>query len=385
MARKKPNRKYRYPGIRPKDKPNTYTIDYRDHNRKRHQITFHGSESDAAKYRRAILVKVDRITAGLEKPPEDDKQRVDLNTLWNAFTKDRILKIQAGSMSPRTLERSRNSYEALLHFKPSLVNCRLDKFTNSDFEEFKIHRLERGLSPEGVNVDLRKLRTLFNFAVKKRYLESSPLVDVAQVNVPKRDVRFLNEDELQSLDAAIAQLDLSDQFQKDARDLTIFYLFTGARLSEALYPTFDWSCICKNTLQFPTTKFSKSRTIRKPDIIADILKSRKHLTEGPFRFTKDHVYTRVKWLLRRASIYDASPHTLRKTAGAWFYMATRDIFAASRFLGHSSVAVTEQHYIGLIQSLEVEYMTQFEGALKAKLPIGCHFQTKQDQTRLIES
>ncbi len=41
--------------------------------------------------------------------------------------------------------------------------------------------------------------------------------------------------------------------------------------------------------------------------------------------------------------------------------------------------------MGLIQSLEVEYLAQFEGTLKANLPIGCHFQTKQDQTRLIES
>lgn len=385
MARKKPNRKYRYPGIRPKDEPNTFTIDYRDHNRKRYQITFHGSISDAAKYRRAILAKVDRITAGLEKPPEDDKQRVDLNTLWNAFTEDRILKIKAGSMSPRTLERCRNSYEALLRFKPSLANYRLKKIIPEDFEEFKISRLGSGFSPEGVNVDLRKIKALFNFAVKKRFLEYSPLADVAQVLVPKKDARFLNEDELQSLDAAIAQLDLADQFQTDARDLTLFYLFTGARLSEVLYPTFDWSCIGRSILQFPTTKFSKSRTIHKPGIIADILKTRKHFTEGPFRFTKDHVYTRVTWLLRRASIENASPHTLRKTAGAWFYMATRDIFAASRFLGHSSVAVTEQHYVGLIQSLEVEYMTLFEGTLKARLPIGCHLQTKQDQPRLIES
>jgi len=384
MARKKPKRKHKYTGIRPKGKPDTFTIDFRDHNRKRHQITFHGSESDAAKYRRAILAKVDRITAGLEKPPEAAKQ-IDLATLWNAFTEDRRLKIKSGSMRPRTLERCTNSYDALLRFRPSLANYRLDKINSADFEEFKISRLEAGFSPEGINIDLRKIKALFNFAVKKRFLKYSPLADVAQVLVPKKDVRFLDEDELQSLDAAIAQLDLADQFQKDARDLTLFYLFTGARLSEALFPTFDWSCIGKSTLQFPTTKSSKSRTIPKPGIIADILESRKHIVEGPFRFTKDHVYTRVKWLFRKANIENASPHTLRKTAGAWFYMATKDIFAASRFLGHSSVAVTERHYVGLIQSLAVEYLARFEGALKARLPIGCQLQTKQDQTRLIGS
>lgn len=44
-------------------------------------------------------------------------------------------------------------------------------------------------------------------------------------------------------------------------------------------------------------------------------------------------------------------------------MATSDIFAASRFLGHSSVKVTESHYVGLIQSLQKEYSARFDDFL----------------------
>ena len=45
-------------------------------------------------------------------------------------------------------------------------------------------------------------------------------------------------------------------------------------------------------------------------------------------------------------------------------MATKDIFATSKFLGHSSVKVTEAHYSGLIQALKSDYMRQYEAMLE---------------------
>ena len=75
------------------------------------------------------------------------------------------------------------------------------------------------------------------------------------------------------------------------------------------------------------------------------------------------VYNRVTWLFEQAGIENASTHTLRKTSGSMYYLATRDIFATSRFLGHSNVTVTQKHYAGLIQSLQIEYHQQYEQAL----------------------
>ena len=40
-----------------------------------------------------------------------------------------------------------------------------------------------------------------------------------------------------------------------------------------------------------------------------------------------------------------TPHELRHTRGSLLYKATGDIYAVSRFLGHSSVKVTEQIYV----------------------------------------
>jgi len=64
-------------------------------------------------------------------------------------------------------------------------------------------------------------------------------------------------------------------------------------------------------------------------------------------------------------------------------MSGRDIFATSKWLGHSRVNVTEKHYAGLIQSLQVEYSNKYEATLNAKLQLSCNFQTKPDQSRLM--
>ena len=183
------------------------------------------------------------------------------------------------------------------------------------------------------------------------------------------------------LNVALEKLDLKDQFQKDAHDLVIIYLFSGARASEILYPAFTWDCIKKNSILFPKTKFSKSRAIPNTDTMRGVFKSRRYGNVAPFNFTRDMVYNRVKFVFNKAGIKNASTHTLRKTAGAWYYVATRDIFATSRFLGHSSVKVTEKHYAGLIQSLQVEYSAMYEATLNSKLLLGCYFETKQDQSR----
>ena len=63
-------KRYRYTGIRPGKTTGTWNIAFRDWRGGRHQKTFHGTETDAAKVRREILVEQDKIRNGLKAPPE---------------------------------------------------------------------------------------------------------------------------------------------------------------------------------------------------------------------------------------------------------------------------------------------------------------------------
>lgn len=374
-------KQYRYNGIRPGKKAGSFIIDFCDHNRKRHQITFYGTERDAVQQRRQLLAKRDRIKSGIEVAPEVEKVNPTFKKLWEIFRTNRQLKVDSGSMEQESLDRYKCSINALLDFRPELNNFKINVIKSMDIEAFKVYRKEKEFSAEGINTNIRNLRTIFKFAVDRRYLGVSPFIDVPTISVRETDVRFLNEDELHLLNVALEKLDLKDQFQKDAHDLVIIYLFSGARASEILYPTFTWDCIKENSILFPKTKFSKSRTIPNTNTMREIFKGRKRGNSVPFRFTRDMVYNRIKYVFNKAGIKNASTQTLRKTAGAWYYVATRDIFATSRFLGHSSVKVTEKHYAGLIQSLQVEYSEMYEATLNSRLLLGCYFETKQDQSR----
>jgi len=103
--------------------------------------------------------------------------------------------------------------------------------------------------------------------------------------------------------------------------------------------------------------------------VNEILVSRRTSTTHPFDLSRDQAYRRVKYVLNKAGISNASPHTLRKTAGAYFYMKNRDIFATSKWLGHSTVTITERYYAGLIQSLQREYSEQYEERICAFLDL----------------
>jgi len=49
----------------------------------------------------------------------------------------------------------------------------------------------------------------------------------------------------------------------------------------------------------------------------------------------------------RAGLSDVTPHVLRHTAASWMAMAGVPMLEISRYLGHSSVAVTERVYAKL--------------------------------------
>lgn len=265
------------------------------------------------------------------------------------------------------MDRYRNSFDALIHYSTELGETHLSKILPRHLEEFKVQRRASGSSPHGVNTELRHLRGIFNYAVNEGFVQKSPLKDVEYIRIQKKDPRYFDEDELNRLQIALESLNLDNDYERDAHDLVKFYLYTGARLSEALYPHFTWNCVDERSIRFPKTKTYRQREIPLTQRVREVLDSRRYLEGGPFHFSKDHVHVRTASVFRKAEIEQASTHTLRKTAGAYYYLATRDIFGTSRFLGHSGVSVTETHYVGLIQSLQTEYSEQFDQVLTDKL------------------
>lgn len=362
---KRTRKKHRYTGVRPRS-PGKWIIDYRDHNDKRIQKVFRGIESDAANFRRQLLVRRDKIKAGLVPAPETLRVH-SFNDIWNLFVNEKEMKISTGSLSSKTLKRYKNTKSALDKYHKEISSADIKLFEPTIIEGFKVHRIGSGVSPEGVNVDLRNLRAVFRFAVKSGYLSQSPMDNINKIKNNNSDVRFLNEHELTAISDVLSELDFSDRVNKDAHDLFIFYLFTGARASEILRDDLTWSDIGRRSIHFSRTKGNKSRKIGITEPLRNVIESRKQNPIGPFRMAYKTANKRIRMIYKKAKITNATIHTLKKTAGAWYYMATRDIFATSRWLGHSTVLVTQKHYAGLIQSLSVEYDQKYENEMEKRL------------------
>jgi integrase len=371
------------PGIRKTAKSSKYRIDYYDWDGVHRTKIFHGKLSDAKKVRQSLIAKADRIKNGLELP-DYKKEVITFEKLWERFYDDYQMHISTGSKKIATLKRYANAYNALINFKPIIAHQDISQLSDKNIEEFKVHRIDFGLSKSGVNTDLRSLKVIFNYANKNNLIKTNIMNNVPYIKINNIDVRFLDEKEMEKISKIIPKLDLNNPYVKDGRDLFLFYLFTGARAKEVLYPYLNWDCIGKNSISFTNTKRSGFRKIPMTKTLIDILKSRGSIIGGPFftvtnrslisldelknsHMTYDMAYRRTVNIFKLAGISNASVHTLRKTAGAYYYMATKDIFAASKFLGHSSVNVTESHYVGLMQSMQSKYSNQFDEFLASNI------------------
>jgi len=201
------------------------------------------------------------------------------------------------------------------------------------------------LTGGGLNTELRRIKAMFNWAINMRIITVSPFLGVKLVKVNSKTVRFLTFSELRAIYEAI-----NKAHDLDASDLFTFYLQTGARRSEILPPKFTWenTDLGRGTIMLHGKK-DKYHTLPLSPMLIDILQRRKSYIH-PFDFKPYQVDKIIRKYYGRASIHNASVHTLRKTCGSLLIQNGVDIYRVSKWLGHSSVAVTEKHYVDLLQS-----------------------------------
>jgi integrase len=157
-------------------------------------------------------------------------------------------------------------------------------------------------------------------------------------SLPKGRVRWITLEEADRLITAC-----SDHL----RPLVIFLLYTGARLSEALY--LDWRQVDleRNEAQFLETKNGQARGVPLHPRVRAALEALRHREGHVFRRPDGKPYARkkdgggqiknaFKGACRRAGIANYRPHDCRHTFATWFYMATRDLVALMELGGWNS-------------------------------------------------
>lgn len=313
-----------------------YLIKWYDHSGTQRSKTVYLPKSKAKIVADRLEREAREIKYGIRPNP-------NLNPTLKALTFKFLVASEIDGKSPQTIERYKKVFKPFLKWFGD--DCKLQTIDIEMIEEYKAERTRKKVKPVSLNTELRHLKALFSWVVAREYLPKSPFKEVKMLQVKEQKIRFLSEEEVKSLYEAIKK-------KKDQRawDLVTFYLQTGARASEILeVGGFTWDSVKEDHIEI-IGKGSKRRAVPLNPTLREILERRRTL-RSPFPYTYSAVsQTLSRRLFHRANIPDANLHTLRKTAGALLIQAGVDIYRVSKFLGHSSVKVTEKHYVDLLKS-----------------------------------
>jgi len=239
-------------------------------------------------------------------------------------------------------------------------NLPIENTTSNNIEMFK--KLFSTNSKEYLNINLRALRTFYNWLYDKELIETLPKLKT--VKIPNKLPTYFNEYEWQS----IINLDVNKIKTKNKNQVIpnlehykrvwMFYYKTGCRLSEPFYGRLDG-----NWLIVDTDK-SKTNTIREIELSDDLIniyyelidKMNEHLKK--YTSKKDFIkrYSRVfKQCCRYVRINDKHFHHIRHTFAIRRYLELRDIYEVMKELGHSSVTTTEIYTKFNLRRLEQDF------------------------------
>lgn len=316
-----------------------WIIDYIDETGRRKRIRVKKSKTAAQRLYRKLLDKIDNINSGDSYRPIRLK---DLICEYLAYSERK-------GNSFLTIKRVRNATDAFTR----IVNEEkwISEISFQTIEDFIRKRLlqytprKTRIAPISVNTELKHLKAMFCWANIMGYPNKSPISKNSFIKVKEKPLRFLSNIETDLLFDTINEVK-----DKDAFELLTFYLHTGARLSELVPPKLTWTNIDLNGKSIVLVgKRGKRRTQPLNSRLIDILESRIN-DEFPFNFSPRQVANKIKNYIIKAHIHDASVQTLRKTCGARLIQMKVDIFRVSKWLGHSSVLVTQQHYVDILPS-----------------------------------
>ena len=207
-------------------------------------------------------------------------------------------------------------------------------------DQAAIDRAARALYPNAANATLNRqlyapVSAIINHAASRGLCEPRR---IARPALPKGRVRWIKLEEAERL---------IDACSPHLRPLVIFLLYTGARMSEALY--LDWRDVnlSGGQVQFIDTKNGESRGVPLHARVVAELASLGHREAEVFRRPDGFPYRRVNaaggqiktafnGACRRAAIEDFSPHDCRHTWATWHYAANRDIIGLMKLGGWKS-------------------------------------------------
>lgn len=314
------------------------------------QIPLRTSSKVTAHERIAEVNKVEKdIKKGMEFSfpwlSDSTTTKVQRYSIMNAVEKWLNQRSSEG-IRQSTIKRNRYSLESLMsHIGTSMP---LSKVSTSMIDSYRNYCIQKKMKPNGININLRAIKTFFNWCYKRELIEKNLFVDM--VSKPKELPLYIPD----RLFNELMQLEWLDDNYKTAFS---FYRDTGCRRSEPFLGELhgDWLLIGGDeTKQRMDKELSLSHTN-----LERITEMRAFLES--YKGTLDSwIGNLSKTFLKAMREVDGQDtkyhlHCLRHTFAVRRYLQTRDIYLVKQELGHSSVITTEIYAKFSLRRLKADF------------------------------
>ena len=277
-----------------------------------------------------------------------DTQSVKNNAINNSITDQLFISDLAevtyeygvSNKSTKTVEREQlvfnNLVKVIGNISVSYINAAL-------IEKYKATRLKH-VSGATVNIELRIINTAIQQAKDLGWNAELPEKRFKLLKLPDTEPpEWLTESQI-NLIFSNADIDFKIFLQ--------FLLHTGCRRNEALGVTWKDIDLDRNQILIrgEVGKMGKRRSIPINMVLAEVLTKLPGRREGNLfpEYGSNQVSMKFRRLAKKIDLPKGfSLHSLRSTFGSTLINKGVDIYTVSKFLGHSSVKVTEKHYLAL--------------------------------------
>jgi integrase len=247
-----------------------------------------------------------------------------------------FLQIKSQEVSLSTIEKYK---QAIDRFISLIGDKEMKDYTFLDIERYKFMEAQRGVKTTTINIWLRHIKAVFNYALQTGEMENK--IIIKQFRVIERPVREIPKSTITKLLNAASE---------DFRDLLIVAFNTGMRRGEL------YSLKCENVdfekgiiILYPhQTKVKRVRYIPVSDRVLEILAKyclhkRKNQRVFHFLLSPNSITNRFKKLKNKVKIKNVRFHDIRHTFAIALIKEGFDISEIQQILGHSTIVTTKKY------------------------------------------
>ena len=297
------------------------------------------------------------------KAPEDkDATIADVRARWDSWA--------GANLTRKAHETQRGRMDIFLaNLKPA--PRLMGDIGRQDVEDFIEAQSKRGLSKASINNYLRDVSAFYGHATKtfEMYTGPNPAFGIKRHKVDTSPPPYLNAEQVQAITQAAREYDA----ENGTHMLWFFMLglYAGMRLREIGYTRWEWmnwpgKLITVTPVEEFSTKSKKPRTIPMHRLIRREMEPHAEQTgyvfesgrasEGKSHYRFDPKRS-FRAILKRAGVEqvyttgkpaNVTVQVLRYTFGSRLVQEGESMKKVSAWMGHSSVRVTEKHYLHLL-------------------------------------